>query len=214
LAPYVTTSPQPVPITRSGKHARKIGVRNTDLVRTPCCARWNEIVAHRSFEARVSFIDTAAVIDLGPRLRVVFATAFVLTQAILIATASRRPERAFGFQMFSESSTIRYSLARAMAGGLTVPVPNGEWSARGADGWPHKIAWRDRVREPALATFDTVMHASYGADAQLARLQAALDDVATHTPEDVETERLTLEVSVRKNGKEPYVVHLSSAPRR
>jgi hypothetical protein len=43
------------------------------------------------------------------------------------------------------------------------------------------------------------------------RLQAALDDVASHTPDDAETRELVLDVEVRKNGREPYVARLTSA---
>jgi len=68
-------------------------------------------------------------------------------------------------------------------------------------------------REPALATFDATMHASYGAAAQLERWRAALEDVAKHTPEDAETKRLRLEITVRKNGREAQVVRYASAPR-
>ena len=61
--------------------------------------------------------------------------------------------------------------------------------------------------------FDTERSASYGIDAQLARLQRALDDVAAHTPDDADTRRFLLDVTVRRNGREPYVVHLTSAER-
>lgn len=120
--------------------------------------------------------------------------------------------------MFSESSTLTVHLLRevdAMSGHDTVlvDVRDGEWKAKDASGRTHHFAWKDRVREPGLATFDATIHASYGADAQLARLQAALDDVAAHIPDDAETRALAVDVDVRRNGREAVRVHLTSAPR-
>lgn len=158
------------------------------------------------------------MIDLGRRARVVFAAAWFAAQGALVLTAGARPERAFGFQMFSESSTIAVHLERKVDsptghGLASVDVRDGEWSARDARGVPHHFSWRDRVKVPALAVFDRTLHASYGAEAQLARWQAAVDDVARHVPDDAETRQLVLEVTVRKNGHEPFVVQLASAPR-
>ena len=183
-------------------------------------AKW--IVAHRSFEARVCFTDTAAVFDLGPRGRLVFAAAWLLAQGALIATAGTRPDHAFGFQMFSESSTLEIHLARKVDDGgageeargtRLVPVKDGTWVAHDRDGNPRRIRWRERVHDPGLGAFDVTIHASYGSAAQLARLQAALDDVARHIPEDAETRGLVADVTVRKNGHDPVVIHLASAPR-
>jgi hypothetical protein len=55
--------------------------------------------------------------------------------------------------------------------------------------------------------------AAYGADAQLARLQRALDDVARHEPEDAETERFVARVLVWHNGGGPRRVVLESTHR-
>lgn len=134
-------------------------------------------------------------------------------------TASARPEAAFGFRMFSESSTISYSLSREVRGGpgpedvLVVPVPDGEWSAKDSQGVLRHVSWRDRVKRPELAAFDVTFHASYSARAQLSRLGSALDDVAAHIPDDRDTVRLLLSVTIRHNGREPEVVHLASARR-
>jgi hypothetical protein len=160
----------------------------------------------------------ARVLDLGPRARVLFAAAWIAAQAALVLTANRRADRAFGFQMFSESSTINVHLLRRVDsitgnGTTLVPVENGEWVAKDRAGSKRRIKWRERVEEPALGVFDQTIHASYGAAAQLARIQAALDDVASHTPDDTETRQLVAEITVRKNGREPYVVTLQSAPR-
>jgi hypothetical protein len=147
--------------------------------------------------------------------RVVFAFVWVATQITLVITADRRADAAFGFRMFSESSTLKIALYREVAPGgdgkpTRIHVDDGVWTARDASGISHRHAWSERVRRQELATFDTEINAKYAVDAQLARLQAALDDVAAHIPDDVETKRFLLDVTVRKNGREPYVVHLAS----
>lgn len=158
------------------------------------------------------------MIDLGPRARVVFAAAYFAAQGALIGTAPRRAERAFGFQMFNESSTLAVHLSRRIDsirgnGTTLIDVKDGEWAARDAYRQLHRFSWRDRVTQPALSTFDTTLFASYGVAAQLARFQAALDDVASHIPEDSETRALVADITVRRNGHEAYVVQLTSAPR-
>jgi hypothetical protein len=148
---------------------------------------------------------------------VAFALAWVPLQIALVITADRRPDAAFGFRMFSESSTLEIALYREAAQDdgqvIRVHVDGGVWSARSAGGGSHRYAWNDRVRRHELATFDTEINAKYAALAQLSRLQAALDDLATHVPDDIETRRFLLDVTVRKNGREPYVVHLASGER-
>lgn len=149
-------------------------------------------------------------------VRVVFAALWIVAQAILVMTADRRPDGAFGFRMFSESSTMKIVLYREVAGPggerTRLHVDDGIWSARDAGGLSRRFSWYERVPAP-FWPFDREVHASYGAAAQLARLQAALDDVATHLPDDAETKRLLLDVTVRKNGREAQVHHLTSAER-
>jgi hypothetical protein len=70
------------------------------------------------------------------------------------------------------------------------------------------------VRDPILSAVDTRVFASYGVDAQLARLQRALDDVADHVPEDGETVRLRADVMVRRNGQEAVERTLESHQRQ
>jgi hypothetical protein len=67
------------------------------------------------------------------------------------------------------------------------------------------------VRDGVLATLGTYVHASYGLDAQLYRLQFALRDVAAHTPEDQETAGLVAVVDTIKNGREYKQVRLEAA---
>ena len=47
----------------------------------------------------------SSIFDLGPRARVVFVALWLGVQLALVATASLRPEHAFAFRMFSESTT-------------------------------------------------------------------------------------------------------------
>jgi hypothetical protein len=147
----------------------------------------------------------------------VFAFVWVTTQIALVITADRRPDGAFGFRMFSESSTVKVVLYREVVGPdgqrMRVHVDDGVWSARDSGGLVRRFAWTDRVRRRELAMFDTELSAHYGTEAQISRFQSALDDVATHTPDDGDTRRFLLDVTVRKNGREPYVVHLASAER-
>jgi len=141
----------------------------------------------------------------------VFAAVWILVQLGLIATADRREGGSFGFRMFSESSSMKLVLYREVRG-AKLHVEGGTWNARSSDGTVHRINWYDRVPAPYWV-FDQEMHASYGAATQLARLQRAIDDVASHIPNDDETSRLVLEVSVRRNGREPVVHALSSRAR-
>ena len=152
---------------------------------------------------------------MGPRARTAFAAAYLATQTALVATAGGRADHAFGFRMFGESSTLNVGLFREIDapsghGTVRVHVENGSWIAKDADGAPQRVSWRDRVRDPGLSTFDTTIHASYGADAQVARLQLALADVAAHIPQDTETRGLVLEVSERKNGRAPIALTLEA----
>lgn len=158
--------------------------------------------------------------EMGPRARLAIAGVYLALQAALVLSAERRPDRAFGFRMAAESSTVVVALSRELRApeGATdavvvVSVKDGEWVAHDGTGKPRRIEWRDRVHEPELATFDTAVDATAGAVATVARLQAALDDVATHTPDDTETRALLADIVVQRNGREPYAVHLRSVPR-
>lgn len=156
---------------------------------------------------------------LGPRrgARLAFVLAWVAIQITLIGTAGRRADGAFGFRMFSESTTISIHLAREVDTGgarAAVDVVNEEWVARDSLGVPHRFAWTERVVDPVLSHLDVTMHAAYGQAAQLERLQAALDDVAAHLDGDDETCALEATVDVRRNGRDPEQIVLRSSARR
>lgn len=118
--------------------------------------------------------------------------------------------------MFSESSSMKLVLYREVdgeSGPKRVHVDGGIWMAASSDGRIHRLTWYDRVPAP-FWVFDQEMNASYGAATQLSRLQGALDDVASHVPNDAETRRFTLDVTMRRNGREPVVHRLVSRDRR
>lgn len=157
----------------------------------------------------------------GRNHRLLFALLWVAVQATLIVTAGRRSDGAFGFRMFHESSTIKLALYRELRpepdrrpDGARVRVDGGVWTARASDGTTHRLSWYDRIPTP-FWTFDQEMPASYGAATQLERLQLALDDLAAHlsAEEDLETRRFVLDVTVRRNGREPVVHQLTSRER-
>lgn len=148
----------------------------------------------------------------GKNYRILVAALWIGLQVALICTADRRIDGAFGFRMFSESSSIKVSLYREVGASGRVRVEGGVWSAHSSDGSIRRFSWYDRVPSPYWL-FDQEMHASYGAATQLARLQGAVDDVAAHIPEDSETRRLVLEVVVRRNGHEPVIHRLASRER-
>ena len=57
-------------------------------------------------------------------------------------------------------------------------------------------------------SFDVETVASYGAAAQLDRLQHALDDMVAHIDGELETRRFIAEVVVRRNGHDPVPLTL------
>jgi hypothetical protein len=146
-------------------------------------------------------VERSSWLDLDVRGRTLFAALYLAVQAGLVLSSPLRPDGVFSFQMFNESSTIKIQLSRRIvtpAGERTVP----------ANGW---TGWTDRIVDPVLGTLGREVHASYGVDAQLFRLQRALDDVAAHLPRDAETKGLVADVEVRRNGRPPVVRHLESA---
>lgn len=143
-----------------------------------------------------------------------FGAVYLALQGILIATAGVRPDHAYGFWMFHESSTVELRLFRTMVsadaasavrrelvrggkGGAT----GSEWEARNAIGALETRSWRERVKQPELGTFGRPIPASYGSGAVLARLRLALDDVSAHM-DDVDTCRFELDVHVVRNGRD------------
>lgn len=148
--------------------------------------------------------------------RILVAALWVIAQLALVLTASRRVDGAFGFRTFGESSSIMLVLYREVEGTDgkrgRVHVDGGVWTARDRSGTGHRFTWYDRVPTPG-AVFDQETISSSGAKAETTRLQRALDDLATHLPEDDETRRFLLDVTIRRNGREPVIHTLSSSER-
>ncbi len=152
--------------------------------------------------------------ELGVTKRTILAAVYLLVQAALLVTASSRPDGVFAFRMFNESSTLSIDLFRRVRqgdGSLAVVPTNGTWQARDANGVVHTVRWSDRIQDPILGTLGRQVHAAYGVDAQLFRLQGALDDVVRSTPDDHETMALLARVDVVRNGHERFEKLLESA---
>ncbi len=153
--------------------------------------------------------------EIGPKSRLVVATLWLAGQGALILTGPMRADGAFAFRMFPESSTIDFQLVREVVapsghGTVEAPVDRGTWLARDVGGTLHRFRWDDRVKEPNIFPYGAPVHASYGSRAQLERIARALDDVATHIPDDDDTVRLVANVTVRKNGGAPERVRIES----
>jgi hypothetical protein len=121
-----------------------------------------------------------------------------------IAWGQRAPDHVLGFQMFNESSRLTIHLFRELTGKrgrvTLVPLPDGRWQAPDPDGKLREYAWQDRVHYFPLSALETSQHARYGLDAQLFHLQAALEDVVQHIPQDSRTRALVAEVETMRNG--------------
>jgi hypothetical protein len=105
--------------------------------------------------------------------------------------------------MFNESSRLTIHLFREVARKrqrVLVPVPDGRWRAPDANGQLRDYAWHDRVHYFPLNVLETSVHARYGLAGQLFHLQAALDDVVRHIPDDTVTLALVAQVETIQNG--------------
>jgi hypothetical protein len=155
-----------------------------------------------------------SVFDLGPRARVVFAVVWLGAQAALIATAGLRPEHAFGFRMFSESTTEEMHLYRRTFDGELVSEANGAWWTRDKNRARIHHSMRDYIDAPELSFYDVRMPASYGEAAELWRLQRALDDtIGRLGDDDRTTAAFVVDVTLRHGGGEPRTVRLESRAR-
>lgn len=83
----------------------------------------------------------------------------------------------------------------------------GEWDAKNSAGVLQPRSWRERVKQPELATFGRRIPAAYGSGAVLTRLEKALADVSDHT-EDADTCRFEIDAAVQRNGRDEGVKRL------
>jgi hypothetical protein len=154
-----------------------------------------------------------SLLDLPLRLRAAFFCGYLCVQVALLIRAQNSPDFVFGFQMFNASSELKIDLFRRLRAthrrrARLIPIPDGTWQTKGSDGTLHTFHWNDRVHDGVLGTLGRFVHASYGLNAQLFRLQCALRDVAQHLPGDSETEALVALVETRKNGRDAQPVRL------
>jgi hypothetical protein len=113
---------------------------------------------------------------------------FVLLQVAFVVRAYWAPHHEFGYQMFPESSQWQAEIVRV--------TPTGRSSIE--DGWAG-YRWNDLVEGRGLDVPWRRHHADSGLDRQLRFLEEALDWVATHTPDDTETEYLEATVTAWPN---------------
>jgi hypothetical protein len=140
---------------------------------------------------------------LAPFARAAFVVAFFGLELAGIAWGQRAPDHVLGFQMFNETSRLTIHLFREVERKqkrALLPVPDGRWRAPDANGKLRDYAWQDRVRYSPLDVLEKSVHARYGLAGQLFHLQAALDDVVRHIPEDESTRALVAKVDTMKNG--------------
>jgi hypothetical protein len=155
-----------------------------------------------------------SLFDLGPRARVALAALWLAGQATLIATAGLRPEHAFGFRMFSESTTEVMHLSRRTFDGDLVSCEEGGWWTRDRNGARLHLSMRDYIDAPELSFYDVRMPASYGRAAELARMQAALDYVIAHLGDDDRTTaQFVVDVALRSGAGAQSHVQLTSRTR-
>ena len=144
---------------------------------------------------------------MSARSRIVARRIVVLTviaaQLAFVVRAYFADHREFGYQMFPESSTWQAEIVRVTADGTRIPI---------SDRW-NGYRWGDLVTSRGLSSPSVRQHADAGLDNQLAFLDAALDYVAEHTPDDTETQYLEAVVTTWHNTDEPDVVVLRSADR-
>jgi hypothetical protein len=154
-----------------------------------------------------------SLLNLSPRLRPLFFCAYLAAQLLLLFRAQHSPDLVFGFQMFNASSQLKISLFRQVrrnGRSRVIPVRDGLWESKARSGARHTHRWHDRVRDPHLNRLDQFVHAAYGLDAQLFRLEFALHDFVRRLPGDEETEALIAEVDTLENGRKAGHVRLQA----
>jgi hypothetical protein len=152
----------------------------------------------------VSTARARSLLDLGPRARVAFVVGFLGLELSAIIWGQRAPDHVLGFQMFNESSRMKIELFREVerkGKRKLVPVADGTWSAPDRQGKSHDFSWHSRITHYTLRELGRERHANYGLDAQLFRLQGALDDMARNIPNDARTKALVAVVEARRNGR-------------
>jgi hypothetical protein len=129
--------------------------------------------------------------------------AVVALQLAFVVKGYSSDHKPFAFQMFPEASTWRADVVRVTRDGRRIPVSQ-PWAG---------YRWDELVGGVGLQYPQVRRHADAGLDNQVAFLDAALDYVADHTPQDRETRYLEAVVTTWHNTDEPQTVVLRSHDR-
>jgi hypothetical protein len=132
-----------------------------------------------------------------------FIVAVLAVQVGFALNGYRDPHKFFAFQPFNESSTWQADIVRVTWDDERLPI-EGRWA--GYD-------WNQLVGMAALQGPSRTRHAYMGVGATIDFLDSALDWVATHTPDDVETRYLEATVTTFENTRGPTVTVLRSVER-
>ena len=127
----------------------------------------------------------------------------VTAQLIALVAGYVTPHRVFGWQMFPESSRWQADIVRVERDGSRHDVRTD---------WPGGYGWGELVPGRLEAPFHE-QHATYGLDATIDLMEAALAWVAGNTPNDPSTLRLEAEVTMWRNGRGPVTETLRSPDR-
>jgi hypothetical protein len=127
----------------------------------------------------------------------------VVAQLGLVARGYGAAHKEFAFQMFPESSTWSADIVRVTRNGQRIPVSE-PWAG---------YRWSQLAPDRGLAFPARRHHADAGLDNQLAFLDAALDYVAEHTPQDTETAYLEAVVTAWHNTDDPETIVMRSVER-
>lgn len=139
---------------------------------------------------------------LGRRAAVVLVVG--LQAAFLVRAAAGSDHKELAFRMFPEASTWQAEIVRVTADGRRVPVEE-PWAG---------YSWPELVPGLGLSHPGHRHHATAGVANQLAFLRSALDWVAGHTPDDLETRYLEARVTWWRNGRGPVSETFRSPERR
>ncbi len=112
---------------------------------------------------------------MSPRARTALAiAALLLPQLALVLRAQARPDRAFGFSMFPESSWVQYTLLWRATDGHETPLPHGCF--------PGGPCISEVTRRRDLQLFDQQFVAPYGQRAVIHRMHVAMGAFSQREP--------------------------------
>jgi hypothetical protein len=128
----------------------------------------------------------------------------LIVQIGLIVRAYDADHAFFGFQMFPETSEWTARIVRIDGAGVAHDI---------REPWTGGYSWEEMVDSRGLDSPWALRPADAGMRSTLGFLDASLDWVATHTPDDHETVRLEAHVTYWRNGRGPITTTLVSVER-